>query len=291
MERTAQGPGAASVRFVDAPTLTVAAAGAEFVYRDLGSERAGGLPLVGLTHLGASLDSWDPDVVDPLAAERRVILIGYRGVGASTGKVRDRFEEMAADAIAVIRALGLSRVDLFGLSMGGMVAQEVLRLAPDLVDRVILAGTGPQGGPGLTQMTGVMVRRIVRGVVTFTNPTTLLFFTRTRNGKQAAKAYQARLKRRRAGRDKPVPPAVFRAQLRAVDRWGHQEPPARPFDSERPVLVLHGASDRMVPSGNAIALLQRFPDAQVQIFSDSGHGVVFQNRQAVTDLTGRFLHR
>lgn len=144
-----QGSGGLPVPFVDATTRTVTAAGARFVYRELGADN-GGIPLVGLTHLGANLDSWDPELVDPLAAHRRVILLGYRGVGASTGSVRDRFENMAADAIAAVRALGLSRVDLFGLSMGGMVAQEIVRQAPDLVDNVVLAGAGPQGGPGLT---------------------------------------------------------------------------------------------------------------------------------------------
>ena len=175
---------------------------------------------MGLTHLGANLDSWDPDVVDPLAAERRVILIGYRGVGASPGAVRDQFEDMATDAIAAIRQLGLSRVDLFGLSMGGMVAQAILEQAPDLVDRVVLASTGPQGGPGMTRMTAVMVGGILSGVVTFTNPTTRLSFTRTRTGRHEAAAYQSRLKRRRTGRDKPVTPAVLRAQLRTVHQWG-----------------------------------------------------------------------
>jgi len=287
MERPARGAGVAPTRFADAPTRTVQVAGAELVYREVGHGR--GVPLVALTHLGANLDSWDPEVVDPLAAERRVIMIGYRGVGGSTGKVRAGFEDMATDAVAAIRALGLPRVDLLGLSMGGMVAQEALRLAPDLVDRIVLAGAGPQGGPGLTRMTGVFVRGVVRGLATLTPPTTLLFFTRTRDGKRAAKAYQARLKRRRTGRDKPVSPAALRAQLRAVKKWGHQRPTARPCSG--PALILHGDSDRMVPPGNADALLQQFPGAQVRIFADSGHGVVSQNRQDVAELVGRFLHR
>ncbi|MDF9877694.1 pimeloyl-ACP methyl ester carboxylesterase [Cellulosimicrobium cellulans] len=285
---TQQGRGRPPVRFADARTRTVAAAGARFVYRELGVGE-GGVPLIGLTHLGANLDSWDPELVDPLAMHRRVILLGYRGVGASTGRVRDRFEDMAADAIAAIRALGLPRVDLFGLSMGGMVAQEILRQVPDLVERVILVGTGPQGGPGLTAMTGVTVRTILRGVATFTNPTTVLFFTRTPTGRQAAKAYRARLKLRRTSRDKPVTPGDFRAQLRAVDRWGHQAAPARSFTG--PVLIAHGDSDRMVPLGNADALLDRYPDAEVHIFADSGHGVAFQNRGAVVDAVNRILRR
>lgn len=284
-----QGSDAGPARFVDAATRIVAAAGAEFVYRDLSADRDG-VPLVGLTHLGANLDSWDPDVVAPLATTRRVILIGYRGVGASTRAVRDRIEDMAADAIAVIRALGLSKVDLFGLSMGGMVAQAILEQAPDLVDRVVLASAGAQGGPGLTRMTGVMIRGILRGVITFTNPTTLLFFTDTHAGKHAAKAYQARLKRRHTDRDKPVTPAVFRAQLRAVNRWGHQ-PSELSIASAKPTLILHGDSDRMVPPGNADALRAPYPQGQVHVFPDSGHGVVFQNHRTITDLTGRFLNR
>ncbi|HEY9266539.1 MAG TPA: alpha/beta hydrolase [Mycobacterium sp.] len=278
----------APASFVQTPTPTVAVGGTEFVYRNLGT--GDGVPLVALTHLGANLDSWDPEVVDPLARDRRVILIGYRGAGASTGTVRDSVEDMASDAIAVIRALGLSRVDLFGLSMGGMVAQAIITQAPELVDRLILAGSGPQGGPGLTEMTGFTVRTILRGVATFTNPTTLLFFTRTPRGKQAARAYQARLKRRRAGRDKPITPGVFRAQLRAVNRWGQQHPTAR-AGFTGPVLIMHGDSDRMVPPGNADLLAARFPAADVRIYPDSGHGVVFQNHGAVTNATRTFLRR
>ena len=283
-----QGSNGRLTRFVDAATRTVTAAGTQFVYRELGADNSG-LPVVGLTHLGANLDSWDPELVDPLAENRRVILLGYRGVGASAGRVRDRFEDMAADAIAAIRALGLSRVDLFGVSMGGMVAQEILRQAPDLVDRAILAGAGPQGGPGLTGMTGVTLRTALRGAVTFTNPTTLLFFTRTKAGKQAAKSYRTRLKRRHTGRDKPVTPGVFRAQLRAVNRWGDQQQAVSTFTGA--VLVLHGDSDRMVPARNADALLNRYPQAEVRMFTDSGHGVAFQNRHSITDTANRFLQR
>jgi len=288
LTRTQRGPNAVPVRFVDTPTRTVAAAGVRFVYRELGNGHDG-VPLVGLTHLGANLDSWDPEVVDALAEGRRVILIGYRGVGASTGSVQGRFEDMAKDMISVVRVLGWSRVDVLGLSMGGMVAQEILRQAPQLVERVILAGTGPQGGPGLTEMTRVMVRNILRGVITFTPATTLLFFTRTSTGRQAAKAYRARIKQRRAGRDNPVTPAVFRAQLRAVNLWGQRQPGANTFTG--PALILHGDSDRMVPVENVVPLLARFPHAGVRVFADSGHGVVPQNRHAVTHIIERFLRR
>ncbi|WP_449372603.1 alpha/beta hydrolase [Arthrobacter psychrolactophilus] len=249
MTNTQQGPNTVPVQFVDATTHTVAAAGALFVYRELGKQH-GGVPLIGLTHLGANLDSWAPEVVDALAESRRVILLGYRGVSASSGSVQDRFEDMAKDVISVLHALGLSRVDVLGLSMGGMVAQALLRQAPELVERVILAGTGPQGEPGLTGMTRVMVRSVLRGLVTFTPATTLLFFTRTSNGKQSAHAYQARIKQRHTARDTRVAPTVMRAQLRAVKLWGQEQPSDNTFTG--PALILHGDSDRMVLLGTLI---------------------------------------
>lgn len=270
------------------PTKTITAAGAQFVYRELGVDA--GIPMVALTHLGANLDSWDPEVIDPLAKDRHVILLGYRGVGGSTGSVRDSFEDAASDAIAVIRALGLSRVDLLGLSMGGMVAQAIVARAPELVDRLIVAGSGPRGGPGLTEMTGVFVRGILRGIATFTNPTTLLFFTRTSTGKRAARAYHARLKRRRIGREVAVTPAVFRAQLRAVNRWGGEHH-ATPAAFAGQVLVIHGDSDQMVPPANTDSLSAQFPTASVQVYPDSGHGVVSQNHDTVTETIRTFLRR
>lgn len=144
----------------DAPTRTVAAAGAVFAYRELGPQA--GVPLVVLTHLGANLDNWDPRLVDGLAQERHVIAVDSRGVGDSTGRVRDSIEEMAVDMAAVVRALGYERVDVLGLSMGGMVAQAIVAQAPELMERLVLAGSGPAAGPGLTDMTGVTVTTVLR---------------------------------------------------------------------------------------------------------------------------------
>ena len=271
-----------------AETRVVHAAGVDLAYRELGPRT--GVPLVALTHLGANLDGWDHRVIDGLARDRRVVAVGYRGVGDSAGRVRDSIDEMAQDAIAVIRALGLDRVDLFGLSMGGMVAQAVIAQAPELVERLILAGSGPAGGPGLTAMTGVMVRSTVRATVTFTDPRVLLFFTRTAAGKTAARDYLSSLSERGADREKAVPLGVLRAQLAAVHAWGSQEP----ADLSRysgPTLIVHGDGDRMVQQENADALARRLPGAVVTMFPDSGHGVVFQNHRAFVADAGAFLRR
>jgi pimeloyl-ACP methyl ester carboxylesterase len=271
----------------NAPTLSISAAGAEFAYREFGPQT--GVPLVVLTHLGANLDSWDPRIVDGLA-DRHVIAVGYRGVGGSTGLVRESIEDMAEDMAAVIRALGYDRVDVLGLSMGGMVAQAIASQAPELIDRLILAGSGPAGGPRLTDMTRITITTALRAVITFQDPKTLLFFTRTSAGKKAASEYLARLKERTPGRDRPVTPGVYRAQLAAVHRWGLQQPADLSLFPGQ-VLIVHGDSDRMVPPANATALTRQLPNASVLVFPDSGHGVAFQNHRAFVDAARDFLRR
>ena len=82
-------------------------------------------------------------MIDGIVAEHRVIAFDNRGVGASGGSVPQSVEEMGRDAIAFIRALGLEKVDLFGFSLGGGVAQMIALQAPGLVRRMVLAGTGP----------------------------------------------------------------------------------------------------------------------------------------------------
>jgi pimeloyl-ACP methyl ester carboxylesterase len=109
----------------NAPTTTLNAGGVEFVYRQLGPST--GVPVVFLTHLAAILDNWDPRVVDGIAAKHRVITFDNRGVGASSGATPTTIEEMASDAVTFIRALGFDQVDLFGFSLGGMIAQVIDR--------------------------------------------------------------------------------------------------------------------------------------------------------------------
>ncbi len=146
----------------DAPTHMLSAGGVEFAYRQLGPST--GVPVVFLTHLAAVLDNWDPRVVDGIAAKHRVITFDNRGVGASSGSTPTTIEEMASDAVAFIRGLGFDQVDLFGFSMGGMIAQVIAQKEPQLVRKMIIAGTGPAGGEGIDKVTRISYLDIARGL-------------------------------------------------------------------------------------------------------------------------------
>ena len=257
----------------DAPTHTVSAGGVEFAYRELGPDT--GVPVVFLTHLTAVLDNWDPRVVDGIAAKRRVITFDNRGVGASSGSTPTTIEEMASDAVTFIRALGFNQVDLFGFSMGGMIAQVIAQEEPRLVRKMILAGTGPAGGAGIENVTRVTYLDVARGLLTRQDPKQFLFFTRAPSGRRAGKAFLARLEERTDDRDKPISLRSLRAQLKAIHRWGQQQP-ANLASIRQPVLVLNGESDKMVPTKNSVDLDKRLPNSQLVLYPDAGHGGVFQ---------------
>ena len=265
---------ASRVTWKNAPTRTIRAGGVDFAYRELGTENPGP-PVVFLVHLAAVLDNWDPRVVDGFATKHRVITFDNRGIGASSGSPATSIEEMAKDAITFIQALGLDQVDLFGFSMGGMIAQEIVLMEPQLVRRMIIAGTGPAGGEGISKVAGVTYLDMMRGWLTFQDPKQFLFFTRTPAGIRAGKEFLQRLKERSRDRDKEITLGALQAQLKALRRWGAKEP-ADLSRIRHPVLVANGDSDRMVPSQNTHDLARRLPNSELIIYPDSGHGAVFQ---------------
>lgn len=236
-EQAARGSVVTSYKY--APTRTVSAGGVDFAYRELGPKT--GVPVVFLTHLAAVLDNWDPRVVDGIAAKHHVITFDNRGVGASTGTTPNTIEAMAADAVTFIRALGLNQVDLLGFSMGGMISQMIVLKEPQLVRKLMLAGTGPAGGEGITNVTRLTHLDTIRALLTFQDPKQFLFFTRTANGRRAGKEFLARLKERTENRDKAISPKAYFTQLGAIHgrgltvatsprRMPHREPGIRPVD-------------------------------------------------------------
>ena len=274
--------------YQDAPTRTITAGGVNFAYRQLGP--ATGVPVIFLPHLAAVLDNWDPRVVDGIAEHHRVLTFDNRGVGASAGTTPDTIAAMATDAVTFIRALGLDQVDLLGFSMGGMIAQVITQDEPQLVRKLILAGTGPAGGEGIDKVTRISNLDTIRALLTFTDPKQFLFFTRTPNGRRAGQEFLARLKERTQDRDKKISLRSYAAQLKAIHRWGLEQPPDLSV-IHQPVLVANGDSDKMVPTANSADLARRLPDSELVIYPDAGHGGIFQYHTQFVQKALEFLAR
>jgi pimeloyl-ACP methyl ester carboxylesterase len=262
--------------------------GTSFVFRKIGKK--GGVPVVFLHHLTAVLDDWDPRVVDGLAAEHHVIVFDNRGVGGSGGSTPKTVEEMARDAVAFIGALGFSKVDLLGFSLGGFVAQIIAQQQPGLVGKIILAGTGPAGGDGIANVGAVLQDAFGKAGATNKHPKHFLFFTQTSNGQATADDFLQRLKERNKDLDAPVSSETVQAQLAAIQAWGQGD--ATTLGTvQHPVLVVNGDDDAMVPSFNSFELARRLPKAQLSIFPDAGHGGIFQYHAAFVQQALAFLQQ
>jgi pimeloyl-ACP methyl ester carboxylesterase len=280
--------GNAVTSYKDAPARTVTAGGVTFTYRELGPK--GGVPVVFFVHLGATLDNWDPRIVDAIAKEHHVIAFDNRGVGASSGVVPDTIEAMADDAYAFIKALGHDTIDVFSFSLGGFIAQAFVEKHPGLVRKLILTGTGPRGGKDIDKVVGTTYYDILRATVTRKDPKEFLFFNRNAAGKPAASAFIKRLHERTIDRDKPISLKAFRTQLKAIQAWGRSAP-ADLSKITQPTLIANGDNDRMVPSVLSEDLHRRIKGSELVIYRDSGHGGIFQFHEKFAAVAVEFLER
>ena len=171
-----------------------------------------------------------------------------------------------------------------------MIAQVIALEEPQLVRKLILTGTGPAGGEGIDKVTRISNLDLARALLSFQDPKTFLFFTRTANGKRSAKEFLARLKERTEHRDKAMSLSGYRAQLKAIHRWGRQEPADLSVIGQ-PVLVANGDHDRMVPTTNTVDLDRRLPNSQLVIYPDAGHGGIFQHHREFVATALEFLDR
>jgi pimeloyl-ACP methyl ester carboxylesterase len=263
----------ANYTYATVPTKFVEADGIKFAYRSYGKE--GDIPVIYFNHLTANLDNCDPRIMDAVAAKRHIISFDYRGVGATTGTQGTSIPDMAKDAIAFIHALGYKQVDILAFSMGGFITQELLLVEPTLVHKAILAGTGPRGGEGVSAVVGLTYKDIFKGLLTFRDPKFYLFFTQNSVGKDAARDFLKRLKGRTENRDTKVKLSVLKAQLKAIETWGHDKP-ADLSVFNLPVFIANGDNDRMVPTPLSYDMAKRFPNATLKIYPNSGHGGIFQ---------------
>lgn len=269
------------------PTQFIKGDDVTFAYREMGTKNDG-VPVVFLVHLAAVLDNWDPRVIDGIATQHHVVAFDNRGIGASSGVAADSIEQMARDAVTFIKAKGFQEVDLFGFSMGGMIAQQIALTEPGLVRKMVISGTGPAGGEGIKDIKGVTYYDMFRGTMTFQDPKQFLFFTRTPAGIRSGQEFLTRLKLRTNNRDKEIEVGALFSQLTAIENWGKMSPQDL-SKIQIPVLVANGDDDRMVPTSNTHDLARRLPHSELVIYPDGGHGAVFQNHADFVARTLTFL--
>ncbi|MFC7523475.1 alpha/beta fold hydrolase [Parapedobacter sp. GCM10030251] len=269
-----------------APTQYIAVDGVKYAYRSFGQKE--GIPLVFFIHFVATMDDWDPALINPLAEKYPIVLVDNKGVGGSGGTTPTSVEEMGDDVVKIIRALGHEKINLLGFSIGGFIAQHVAANYPDLVDKLILAGTSPKGGKYIPDILQHVENARKEEP---TNPRLSLFFPKTESGRAAGLAYTERLQRRK--KDDRVPPFTQEAianQAQAIIRFGTENDSFSVIRSiKQPTLIVNGDNDTMVATSNSLDFVQNIPNSKLVIWSDSGHGALYQYHEDFVKEINEFL--
>ncbi len=271
-----------------AETLSVEGPSATFAYRRLGPQ--GGVPLVLLNRFRGTIDWWDPEFLDHLAAEHDVIVFDNAGVGYSTGEPHDSAEGIADGAAEFIEALGLTQVDLLGWSLGGIVAQHVALRRPGLVRRLVVAGSSPTGtvpqAPALDERVLNIMYKPDGGDE---DDVLYLFYPETDAARASGREHFAHVSTRLAAGGPGISEKAAAGFLTAVGKLLEV-----PFDQVRanleaikkPVLVANGVHDVMIPAVNSYVAVRHLDDAILVLYSDAGHAFLFQHAKAfVTEVT------
>ena len=273
-----------------AENVSVGGPSAAFTYRRFG--RQGGVPLVLLNRFRGTIDWWDPEFLDYLAAHHDVIVFDNVGIGYSSGEPRDSIEGFAEGAIEFIEALGLSTVDLLGWSLGGIVAQEIARCRPELVRKLVVAGSAPGGqipdAPGLSEdVLGIMTKAEADA-----DDLLYLFYPATDSARAAGFDHLAKVSRRLAAGGPAVSQEAAMAQLAAIGQVS-----SVPFDKVRsnleaikqPVLYANGVHDVMISALASYVAVQHLDSAVLVLYSDAGHAFLFQHARAFATEVTNFL--
>jgi 3-oxoadipate enol-lactonase len=235
----------------------------------LSYERTGsGPPLLAIIGMSGSQLSWGEPFLGALGEHFEVIAYDHRGVGDSS-RMETPFTiaDLAGDAVGLLDELALDSVHVLGISMGGMVAQE-LALAHSTRVRSLALGCTYCGGPGSSLASPAVGQRLVESLrsgdrdLALRTGWEICISPRFRDDDALYHAYLARTTAR------PVARAVILAQMQAI---AAHDTSARLPGLEMPTLIVHGTADDLIPVENARVLAGHLPDARLEILEDAGH--------------------
>lgn len=249
---------------------------------ELDCERSGsGPPLLMMMGMGGTMLTWGEPFLDALRRDYELIVYDHRGVGAST-----RLEgpittvELARDAAGLLDALEIDSAHVLGISMGGMVAQELVLARPELV-RTLALGCTYCGGPGSEQTPAAVSARLVEARRSRDRDRALRATWEANVSEQFAADEQALARFLAIGQRRSVTLELLAAQRDAIA--GH-DTSQRLGEIEQPTLVMHGSADQILPVANGRMIARLIPGARLEVFDGVGHLFFWERTERSAEL-------
>jgi len=242
-----------------------------------------GFPLVMIMGLGANLDWWDPRMIQELSKYFKTIVFDNRGTGRTEVSDKEYSIRLFADDTAgLMDALRIPSAHVLGISMGGMIAQELALNHPEMVEKLVLCSTFC-GGKRAVQPSGETLNTLVRGGATPSEEeaarlTLSLCLTKEFMDKDPdyVKSMTQRILKA------PISPEAFQRQLGAVMSFSTFD---RLSGIKAPTLVLHGKQDILVPPENGSILAKAIPNAKLVLLEKSAHALAEDTEEATNAIT------
>ncbi|MTI89339.1 MAG: alpha/beta hydrolase [Balneolaceae bacterium] len=259
-----------------------------FAYREIGT----GSPLLLLNRFRGTIDDWDPAFITKLAESHKVISFDNMGIGATGGTPDQSIEGMAKSAYLFIQALGIKTLNLFGWSMGGLVAQVFALNYPDMVKKIILAGTAPGGSPETEYPSAKFLEIATEVYHLKAEHHQQLFFTEGKSGLNNTLTSLARIEAAANPDEVPINP---------IETWKAQGSATRSFlqgtgnyfsklkEINHPVLVAGAKNDIAFSAKNSFLLYRELPKAKLILYSNAGHAFHHQLYEEFGQAVNNFL--
>jgi pimeloyl-ACP methyl ester carboxylesterase len=241
--------------------------------------RGEGFPLVMINGLGRNSDDWDPRLVEELSRQFKLVIFDNRGAGRTDISDREYTIKLFADDTAgLMESLGISKAHVLGLSMGGMVAQELVLNCPEKVSKLILCSTHT-GGLNVVQPSKEVIRMLAAGVSIVSKDEWRriflpLMFTSDfiEKNPDFVEIVVQRFFRH------PISREAYTRQLIAIQDFNVHDKLQR---IKVPTLILHGRKDVLIPPENGSILADAIPKAKLVYFENSAHVLAEEMREAL----------
>jgi 3-oxoadipate enol-lactonase len=237
---------------------------------DLSYARAGsGPPLLLIMGMSGTFDHWDAGFLEDLRRDFDVIVYDHRGVGSSTGLGQGRLTiaQLAEDAAGLLAALEIDSAHVLGISMGGMVVQELALAHPERIGTLAF-GCTYCGGEGSALAGEDVMRKLAEGMASGERERAIRAAWEVNVSPGFADNEDAYERFLEIGLHRAVAVEVIMEQMRAITE---HDTSARLPEIELPTLVLHGTLDQMLPVQNGHMIAGLIPDSRVEIFDGVGH--------------------